>query len=201
LPEPDNFLLSKCSFRLFDQDILETCTGFTCGHKDLDSFFETDVLNFSSQLMGKTHCFTLEDDPTFIVAAFTISNDSIKNDLPNSRKKKLLKHIPRGKIHRSYPAALIGRLGVHKQYQGTTVAKELMDFIKAWFIEPNNKTGCRFLVVDSYNEPKPIGYYERNGFEMIFGSEDQEKEYLKLDPEKKLKTRLMQFDLIVLGAN
>lgn len=102
------------------------------------------MLNFSSQLMGKTHCFTLEDDPTFIVAAFTISNDSIKNELPNSRKKKLLKYIPRAKIHRSYPAALIGRLGVHKKYQGTTVAKELMDFIKAWFIEPITKQGAVF---------------------------------------------------------
>jgi GNAT superfamily N-acetyltransferase len=201
LPEPENFLLNKCAFKLYNQEVLNSCDGFVCGHKDLDSFFKDDVIHFSSQLMGKTHCFTLEEEPEVIVAAFTISNDSIKNDLPNNRKKKILKHIPRGKIFRSYPAVLIGRLGVHQKYQGTSVSTELMDFIKAWFIDPNNKTGCRFLVVDSYNESRPIRYYEKNGFEMIFGSEEQEKEYLKIEPDKKLKTRLMQFDLILLGAH
>lgn len=201
MPEPENFLLSQCSFKLYNSEILNSCKEFTCGHKDLDSFFKNDAINFASQLMGKTHCFTLDDDPTVIVAAFTISNDSIKNDLPNNRKRKILKHIPREKIFRSYPAVLIGRLGVHKDYQGTTVSSELMDFIKAWFIDPDNKTGCRFLVVDSYNEPRALKYYGNNGFEPIFSSEEQEKEYLRIDKEKDLKTRLMQYDLILLKAN
>ncbi len=44
---------------------------------------------------------------------FTVSNDSLKaDDLPNSRKKKANKDIPRNKQRKSYPAVLIGRLGV-----------------------------------------------------------------------------------------
>jgi hypothetical protein len=75
-----------------------------------------------------------------------------------------------------------------------------MDFIKSWFIDPNNKTGCRFIVVDAYNEPIPIKYYKQNDFEFLFSTEDQEKEYMGLMDENQLKTRLMYFDLIVLSA-
>jgi len=43
-----------------------------------------------------------------------------------------------------------------------------MDFIKSWFVDSNNKTGCRFLVVDLYNKEHPIQYYMKNGFKFIF---------------------------------
>jgi hypothetical protein len=48
-----------------------------------------------------------------------------------------------------------------------------MDFIKSWFIDSNNKTGCRFLVVDSYNKEHPIRYYMKNGFKFIFDNEEE----------------------------
>ena len=145
--------------------------------------------------------------------------------LPNARKKKVIKDIPREKTMKSYPAVLIGRLGVNTNYrfiEGETerTGKQLMDFIKSWFIDGANKTGCRFIVVDSYNDVAPLRYYTENGFVPLFGSEEQEKEYtgLKIDLTKrqifwnkvrrflklpqiqtdKLHTRLMYFDLIIL---
>ena len=39
-----------------------------------------------------------------------------------------------------------------------------MDFIKSWFVEPYNKTGCRYLVVDAYNEDVPVAFYNKNGY-------------------------------------
>lgn len=101
---------------------------------------------------------------------------------------------------RSYPAVLIGRLGVSKDFSGKRVGDELMEFIKAWFIDGNNKTGCRFAVVDSYNTKRPLKYYQRNGFEFVLSTELQEKEYLGLTPEDELDTRLMFFDLITLKS-
>ena len=71
-----------------------------------------------------------------------------------------------------------------------------MDFIKAWFTEPRNKTGCRYLVVDAYNTEIPISYYKKNGFDFMFGSEEQEKEYRYIEDDEPLNTRLMYFDLI-----
>ncbi len=75
-----------------------------------------------------------------------------------------------------------------------------MDFIKSWFIDSNNKTGCRFVVVDAYNEKSPISYYLKNGFEFLFSSEEQEKQYTGLATDDNLPTRLMFFDLIRLST-
>lgn len=76
-----------------------------------------------------------------------------------------------------------------------------MDFIKAWFIDAKNKTGCRFIIVDSYNEERPINYYKRNGFIQLFGTEDQERMATQIPENKSLKTRLLDFDFIILSAN
>ena len=73
-----------------------------------------------------------------------------------------------------------------------------MDFIKAWFVDPSNKTGCRYLVVDAYNEEIPIAFYKRNGFDFMFSTEEQEKKYRQIVSDSPLKTRLMFFDLIVI---
>lgn len=94
---------------------------------------------------------------------------------------------------------MIGRLGVNQTFKRNGIGRELMDFIKSWFIDPNNKTGCRFIVVDSYNENIPKQYYMNNEFEFLFSTEDQEKEYTGLSDDALLATRLMYFDLIVLS--
>jgi hypothetical protein len=198
------FLLEKCNFSPLDKSILDKCDAFDCNHDDLNDFFKNDVLNYSEDLLGRSYCFTLEDNPETIVCAFTVSNDSIKTkDLPNSRKKAVTKRIPQQKRMKSYPAVLIGRLGVNKNYRmvdAETTGDQLMDFIKSWFKSERNKTGCRFVVVDSYNEEKAKRYYERNGFSYLFSTEDQEKEYTRLDPEEVLKTRFLLFDLILLSG-
>ena len=156
--------------------------------------------------MGKTYCFTLDENPEIIICAFTISNDSIKTfNLPNARRKKVNKDIPRQKQMKSYPAVLIGRLGVHKNYrlvndETDRTGKQLMNFIKSWFIDGANKTGCRFIVVDSYNEINPLKYYSNNEFIPLFSNEEQEKEYTGIGSDAKLETRLLYFDLIMLKS-
>ena len=112
------FIIDKCTLRLYDEIILKSCKPFDCGHLDLNDFFTNGVTNYSNELLGKTYCFTLDEDPTVIVCAFTVSNDSIKTShLPNARKKKIIKDIPRPKHMKSYPAVLIGRLGVNKDFR------------------------------------------------------------------------------------
>ena len=74
----------------------------------------------------------------------------------------------------------------------------VLDFIKSWFVEPYNKTGCRYLVVDAYNEDVPVAFYKKNGFDFMFSTEEQEKSYRGIVSDKPLKTRLMYFDLILI---
>lgn len=194
-----DFLLEKCTLSVFDQNVSKKCKYFSCGDKDLDDFFCNDCHLYSEELLGKTYCFRLDSDEDIIVCAFTLSNDSIKaNFLPNGRKKKVTEDIPHVKQMKSYPAVLIGRLGVNQDFKGLKIGDSLMDFIKSWFIESSNKTGCRYIVVDSYNTENALKYYTRNGFGFMFSTEDQEREYTKDEREGELHTRLMYFDLIKL---
>ena len=50
-----------------------------------------------------------------------------------------------------------------------------MNFIKTWFVQEDNKTGCRFLVVDAYNQPKVLSFYERNKFKYLYATEELER--------------------------
>lgn len=176
-----DFLETKCSFQSFTEKLIKSSDNFECDNDDLNDFFLNDCINYSKELLGKSYCFTLDEDETKIVCAFTISNDSIKvNTLPNSRKRVVIKAIPRPKQFKSYPAVLIGRLGVNKKFGRQGIGTELMDFIKSWFIDKDNKTGCRFIVVDSYNTENAINYYLRNNFVFLFSTEQQEKEHMGL---------------------
>ena len=127
-----SFLSDKCTFSVLDEIVLKSGYIFDCGHSDLNEFFSTDCIAYSKELIGKSYCFKLDEHPLVIVCAFTVSNDSINvNSLPNSRKKKLVKAIPRQKHFSSYPAVLIGRLCVNQNFKGIGIGKELMDFIKS----------------------------------------------------------------------
>ena len=200
------FLLDNCTLKIYDSEVINSCEPFDCDNSDLNDFFRNDAVNYYSELLGKNYCFTLDNNPEIIVCAFTIANDSIKTFLlPNARKKKVIKDIPRQKQMKSYPAVLIGRLGVNKNYrfvqgENDRTGKQLMDFIKSWFIDGANKTGCRFIVVDSYNEVGPLKYYSDNEFISLFSTEEQEKEYTGITPDAYLETRLMYYDLILLKA-
>jgi len=53
----------------------------------------------------------------------------------------------------------------------------------------DNRTGCRFMTVDAYNNPQVINFYQKNGFAFL-SEADQKKE-----------TRSMYFDLKRLAAS
>ena len=193
------FLAEHCVRTVLTTKILSHCNPFSCGNKDLDEFFAEDSVAYSKQLMGKTYVFIDMENPQNIVCAFTVSNASIfTNYLPNARKKRIGKEVPSSKRDMIYPAVLIGRLGVAEKYKHLRIGTELMDFLKNWFTDDNNKTGCRYLVVDAYNTESPMEYYQRNGFQFMFSTEEQEKIYRKVDDDNSLKTRLMYFDLMQL---
>ncbi len=173
--------------------------GFSCGDEDLDGFFSSDCFAYAKQLLGKTYCYKLDSDRKTIVCAFTLANAGIRvSDLPNSRKKKIEADIPHVKSLKDYPAVLIGRLGVSEEFHSKHIGSDALEYIKYWFFDSNNKTGCRFVIVDAYNEPSTRAFYERNGFKTVFSSDEQEKEYRHIRTDVHLGTRLMYFDLMSL---
>lgn len=190
-----SFLEDKCTlFPLISPQEIE---GFSCGDLDLDEFFTRDCFEYSKELLGKTYCYKLDTDINQVVCAFTLANAGVRvSDLPNARKKKVESKIPHIKALKDYPAVLLARLGVSKDFRSLGIGSDVIEFVKLWFLDPYNKTGCRFLIVDAYNEPSTIAFYEKNDFNMVFSSEQQEKAYRHLSDETVLSTRLMFYDLI-----
>lgn len=195
-----SFLEEKCSlFRLTSPNDIE---GFSCGDEDLDDFFTNDCFAFERQLLGKTYCYRSDENPRVVVCAFTLANAGIRvSDLPNARRKKIEANIPHSKSLKDYPAVLVARLGVSKNFRSMHVGSEVMNIVKYWFLDPYNKTGCRYVIVDAYNNISTIAFYESNGFATVFQTENQEKEYRHIREDISLNTRLMYFDLMPLAKD
>ncbi len=190
-------LLDDCIMLKYDNEVQTYCQEFSCGEADLDDFFRNDAIKYADELMGKTYCWITESQPHQIVAAVTLANDSIKTTyLDKNTRNRLNRPISNQKRGRSYPATLIGRLGVNNKFQGCHIGHQVIEFLKDWFRDDENKTGCRFLVVDAYNNERTLHFYESNFFKYLHSSEEEERRYYNMDGPNSLDTRMMFLDLI-----
>ena len=199
-------MLERYDFMELTDEVLQKSKGFSCKDEDITEFFTYDCADYSYQLLGKSYCFVCPETSN-IVCAFTVANSSVKVDsLPSNLRNKLNRKIPNVKRRPQYPAVLVGQLAVSDLYSGHHVGDELLDFIKSWFIDPLNKTGCRFVIVDAVNHPKVFDYYLRNGFKFLFSSDEEEWKFLHNNGAEvsgtiePMRTRLMYFDLIYLRS-
>ena len=197
-----SFLEDNCTFCELTEDVLAQCRPFSCGNDDLDDFFANDAVRYARFLMGKTYGFRLNADPARIVCAMTLSNDSIRiYDLPRGRRDHMKSLTHHEKPLRRYPGVLIGRLGVATDFARRGVVSEMLDFVKGWFYSSDNKTGCRFVIVDAVNAPPVLAFYAKNGFKPLFSTEEQEFLYTggKKGQPVAIDTRLLYFDLLGMG--
>lgn len=192
-------LSENCEMMKLDCDVLLHCKPFSCGDEDLDDFFANNAIAYERQLMGKTYCWLLKEDNTQCIGMVTLANAGIQTThLKNNPRRKINSHIPFSKRGRTYPGVLIGRLGVNVDFQNKRyrVGSQIMDFVKKWFKSADNKTGCRFILVDAVNNDHTIRYYERNSFKPLFPREDAEKEFYEIPADDFLRTRMYYFDLL-----
>ena len=125
------------------------------------AFFPSVILLYVAMTIWTSSSFRMKDDSQTIVACFTVSNDSIRiYDLPSSRRNAMWGITHREKMLTRYPGVLVGRLAVASQFSGKGVGSEVLDFIRMWFLDESNKTGCRFAIVDAKNEPDVLRFYE-----------------------------------------
>ena len=156
----------------------ETRPHFDCGDADLNEFFASDSVVADKQLLSVTY---VAEDEAAVIAFFSVSNASIRrSDLPTSKIKK----FPQRKRYKDMPAVNIARFATAKHLQSRNIGTKLLEFIKVWFVKAN-KTGCRFIIVDAYNNPKTIHFYQKNNFVFLVPSDKDDED-----------TRLMYFDLI-----
>jgi len=170
-------------------------SDFDCGNADLNEFFIHDALAYKHQMLSRTYFFRHKSSNE-TVCAFSFSASSIKTaDLPGSRRKKVKEHIPREKSLKSYPAMLIGRLGVATKFNGQGIGSQLIEVIKTFCLN-QFPDFVRFLLVDAYNEPAVIAFYKKNDFAAVFSSDEQEKETYRQPPDEALQTKYMFYDMM-----
>ena len=188
-----NYISTNCRLMsLQEKQVQSGLSVFSCGDKDLDDFFHSDAAEYEHALFGKTYAFVHKKSGD-ISSMFTISNGSVQaRQMRRSLRDKV--PYPKRLIH-NYPSVLIGRLAVSKNFQGNGIGSEILDFLKIWFSDSHNKTGCRFLAVDAYNAPSVLKFYGDNEFSFIFKSEKEERESLQLHENQPLRTRMMCCDL------
>ena len=189
-------LLTDTALKPYNENIKYHCGLFACDNDDLDDFFCNDAVLYEKELLGKTYCFVTRALPHEIVGVFTIANDSIKTShLTQPTTNRLNRPISNPKRGRSYPATLIGRLGISTKYQRQHIGTQIIDFLKNWIRDDDTKAGCRFLVVDAYNDQNILNFYLQNGFKYLFATENDERDYYSIPNHEIIKTRLMYYDL------
>ena len=154
--------------------------NFDCGDNDLNDFIHNDAKLHKQELIAETYSFRYKEQglKSAPVSFITLANDSIKLKT-NRQKRKIPNKLRRYTL---LPAVKIARLGVHKDMQRQKIGTLLIDIVKQMFTT-NNRTGCRFITVDAYNNDITLKFYKSNDFQF-------------LDPDDKTqKTRTMYYDL------
>ncbi len=168
--EHEGWRLSK----LFDFGM---ATGFDCGHADLNDYFRQDALPHRDELLAETYALVAAREGNIPVALLSLCNDSV-------RIEKVRDHLdlPETKRYPVLPAVKIARFGVNRPFQCHQLGSLVINLTKLFFLT-DNRTGCRLITVDAYNEEAVTRFYGRNDFQ-FFSDKDRNK-----------PTRAMFFDL------
>ena len=153
--------------------------GFDCGDADLNDYFHKDRLLYLSHLLTQTYFMSESIAPDFIVGLVDFCNDAVRKE----KFKVKAPYIPEELFHQTLPAVKITRLGINKSFQNRNLGSHLMNMIKRFFLS-DNRTGCRFMTVDAYNNEKVLNFYTKNGFQFF------------TEKDLKHQTRAMFFDLL-----
>lgn len=180
-------ILANATHRRHDTSI--DLKQFDCDDVDLNDFYHRDCSKSQDILLCVTYVIENENET---IAFYSLLNDKISKEEGSSNNQwNKLREQKFDEDHngfKSYPCVKLARLGVSKHHQSKGIGAFLINHIKDLFVD-NNKTGCRFITVDAYNNPRTLKFYEDNGFIHLPLSEANKG-------IENPKTKLLYFDLI-----
>ena len=141
--------------------------GFSCRDDDLNDFILNDARAQHEQLLSVTYsyCLRLDGDYSPPVAFVSLANDSLK------LKPEQKENVGLGGIgYQEFPAVKVCRLGVHVEFQRKGIGTQVLNTIKRLFLT-ENRTGCRFITVDAYNNPETLAFYQANDFDFLWNKD------------------------------
>lgn len=157
----DTNFLKSCSVRPLEDG--ENLNSFNCGDATLDEFILSKASEYKKTLIAVSYVLEENGNP---IAYFSLSNDNLSAELFDSKTNfnRLRKRFVNEKRRKHFPAIKIGRFAVDLAYESSGVGRYLISLIKSSTIT-NQKSGCRFITVDAYNNA--VGFYAKNGFVMV----------------------------------
>ena len=164
----------NCNSDIYEIRILqkdEKVKSFDCGDDDLNDFLLNKAILYRKSLLAVT--YVLENiESKEIIGYFSLANNRVSlTDFKNKTEFNRFRRnrFVNGKRMKSYPSVKICRLGINKDFHGKGIGSMLLNFIKSYFLE-ENKTGCRFITIDAYNDAIP--FYQNNDFQYLKNEED-----------------------------
>lgn len=128
--------------------------NFTCGIDELDVYLK----QYANQDIKKrlTVCYVISDKNNDVIGYYTLSSNSIDlSDIPEDLAKSLK--------YTQIPVIIIGRLAVHKDYQGNKLGHTLLlDALKR-IVEISTLVGNHAVIVDPINDMAEK-FYAKLGF-------------------------------------
>ncbi|MEN3157197.1 GNAT family N-acetyltransferase [Alkalimonas sp. NCh-2] len=133
--------------------------GFDCGTDLLNHYIQKQASQDVKRRISRVFIATTAEHPSRIIGYYTLSSLSIAlSQLPQELAKKL--------PHHPIPAALLGRLAVHKMAQQHGVGKILLvDAIKRT-LAISEQIGIYAMVVDALNQQAQC-FYQQFGFSLL----------------------------------
>lgn len=191
-----DFLTEHCVFLPVTNELKNSLVRFACAKEDkIEKFFRSEALDYADELMGQSYAF-VDMDTQDIVGAFCVACASVStSEMPKPMRNKLNRNIPYVKQRDTYPAVLLAQLAVNDKYAELHLGTKILSLIKVWIVKHASKISGRYLIVDAVNNPKVIEFYNRNGFRLVFATEEDERNHCEMSPEEVLETRFMIYDL------
>jgi len=134
-------------------------SGFSCGQRDLDRFFE----HYAGQNQFKLHLAVtyVAVVGERIVGFATVAASSIERArVPSARLRKRLPTYP-------LPVLRLARLGVDTRAQGHGVGSALLRHVLSLAVEQRDRLGCVAVVTDA--KPQSVSFYQSLGFVPLEG--------------------------------
>jgi GNAT superfamily N-acetyltransferase len=134
-------------------------SGFSCGHPDLDRFFE----HYAGQNQFKLHLAVtyVAVARSRIVGFATVAASSVERaSVPSARLRKRLPAYP-------LPVLRLARLGVDTRAQGIGIGKALLRHVLALAVDQRDRIGCVGVVTDA--KPEAARFYQGLGFVAVEG--------------------------------
>ncbi len=155
---------------------------FDCGDSDLNEYFLEDAVAARAEMTCETFALHHGDVPETVVGLVSVCNDVVS--VKKLRVFPQFAKTPEAKLNYSeWPAVKIARLAIRKEVQSRDIGTHLINLLKELFVF-ENRTGCRVMTVDAYNDPRVLRFYQKNGFQFL------------TEKDKEKHTRSMWFDLL-----